>query len=215
MQKDLGDYRRTYQKSELSEATAPGHPMQLFRLWFGELEASGGPEEPNAMTVSTLGLDGYPKSRVVLLKRFSGDGFEFYTNYRSEKGQAIARDPRVCLSFYWPVMERQVIVKGDAVRMPENLSDGYFESRPEGSKLGAHASPQSEVVPSRSYLDDRLAELEREFGGREIPRPAHWGGYRVVPVSVEFWQGRPNRMHDRLRYRLDGAGDWKLERLAP
>lgn len=215
MEKDLGDYRKTYDKSRLSEEHVPEDPMLLFRQWFHELEDSGSTDEPNAMNVSTLGLDGFPKNRIVLLKRFTYEGFVFFSNYQSEKGRAIARDPRVCLSFFWPVLERQVIVKGQAEKLAENLSDGYFESRPEGSKLGAIVSDQSEVVPSREYLEERLRSLEREYAGKEIPRPEYWGGYLVRPRSIEFWQGRPNRLHDRLRYTLEADYDWRLERLAP
>ena len=215
MEKDLGNYRKTYEKSNLSEASAPEDPMALFQDWFHELESSGTTDEPNAMNVSTLGLDGYPKNRIVLLKRYTYEGFVFYTNYLSEKGRAIDRDQRVCLSFFWPALARQVIVKGKAEKLPENLSDGYFDSRPEGSKLGAIVSDQSQVIPSREFLESRLKELEEAYRGKEIPRPDYWGGYLVRPVSVEFWQGRPNRLHDRLRYTLEKDWSWTLERLAP
>ena len=215
MQKDLGDYRKSYEKSELTEAVISENPMELFQKWFYELETSESAEEPNAMTVSTHGLDGYPKSRVVLLKKYTNEGFIFYTNYESEKGRAIANDPRVCLSFYWPVMERQVIIKGMAERIAPNLSDGYFESRPEGSKLGAIVSDQSTVIPNREYLEAKLRDLEKAYTDKEIERPEHWGGFIVKPVSIEFWQGRPNRLHDRIRYSLRADGDWKMERLAP
>ncbi len=215
MQKDLGDYRKIYEKKELKESQVPDNPLQLFGQWFHEVEASGGADEPNAMNISTLGLDGFPKSRMVLLKGYTHEGFIFYTNYLSEKGEAIAADPRVCLSFYWQVLERQVIVKGRAEKLPENLSDGYFESRPEGSKLGAIVSDQSRVIPSRDYLEDALKAAEEKYHGKEIPRPTFWGGYLVRPESLEFWQGRPNRLHDRLRYTLQEDWNWKLERLAP
>ncbi|MFZ2283494.1 MAG: pyridoxamine 5'-phosphate oxidase, partial [Lutibacter sp.] len=163
----------------------------------------------------TIGADGFPKSRVVLLKKFTWEGFIFFTNYRSEKGKAIALNPNVCLSFFWQGIERQVIIKGIAEKLSENLSDGYFESRPDGSKLGAWASDQSEAVPSRNYLDERLASFEKQFENKEIPRPKHWGGILVKPISIEFWQGRPNRMHDRIRYTLQEDFNWKIERLAP
>ncbi len=215
MQNDLSNYRKTYRKSALLEDSVDPNPMQQFQKWFYEVEATDGLEEPNAMTISTLGLDGFPKNRVVLMKKYTFEGFIFYTNYESEKGRAIAKNPSVCLSFFWPNLERQVIVKGNAEKISENLSDGYFESRPEGSKLGAIVSNQSEVVTSREYLEKELAALEKELEGKEIERPAYWGGYLVRPVSIEFWQGRPNRLHDRLRYTLQEDLDWKLERLAP
>jgi pyridoxamine 5'-phosphate oxidase len=215
MQKDLGNYRKTYEKSALLEETISDNPMELFQKWFYEVEASEGVDEPNAMTVSTKGLDGYPKNRIVLLKKYTEEGFIFYTNYESEKGKAIANDPKICLSFFWPNMERQVIVKGKAERIAPNLSDGYFESRPEGSKLGAIVSHQSTVIPSREVLEGKLKQLEDEYQGKEIPRPDNWGGLLVRPVSIEFWQGRPNRLHDRIRYTLQDNYDWKMERLAP
>ncbi|MBW8244589.1 pyridoxamine 5'-phosphate oxidase [Muricauda oceani] len=215
MQKDLGDYRKSYEKSELTEASVKENPMEQFQKWFHEVEASDGVDEPNAMTVSTFGLDGFPKNRVVLMKKFTFEGFIFYTNYHSEKGKAIAANPSVCLSFFWPNMERQVIIKGKAEKIAENLSDGYFESRPHGSQLGAVVSDQSQVVPSREYLEDKLRNLEQKYDGKEVPRPEYWGGYLVRPMSIEFWQGRPNRLHDRIRYSLQEDFDWKIERLAP
>ncbi|MFZ2430485.1 MAG: pyridoxamine 5'-phosphate oxidase [Lutibacter sp.] len=215
MENDLSNYRKNYQKSELSEEGISENPMELFQKWFYEVEESEGDTEVNAVTVSTIGADGFPKSRVVLLKKFTWEGFIFFTNYRSEKGKAIALNPNVCLSFFWQGIERQVIIKGIAEKLSENLSDGYFESRPDGSKLGAWASDQSEAVPSRNYLDERLASFEKQFENKEIPRPKHWGGILVKPISIEFWQGRPNRMHDRIRYTLQEDFNWKIERLAP
>jgi len=215
MQKDLGDYRKSYEKSALVEDSISDNPIQLFQTWFYEVENSDGVDEPNAMTVSTVGLDGFPKSRVVLLKKYTHEGFIFYTNYNSEKGKAISENPNLCLSFFWANLERQVIIKGVAEKLPENLSDGYFESRPEGSKLGALVSNQSTVIDSRAVLEDKLAKLEKEYNGKEIERPKHWGGYLVRPLSIEFWQGRPNRLHDRIRYTLTSEFDWKMERLAP
>ena len=187
--------------------------MELFRDWF--LIADERVPEANAMGIATIGLDGYPKNRMVLLKKFTWEGFIFYTNYNSEKGKAIATNPNVCLTFFWQNLERQIIVKGQAEKIAENLSDGYFESRPDGSKLGAWASNQSEIVPSREYLDKRLNDYEERFRGSEITRPPYWGGYLVRPVSMGFWQGRPNRMHDRIRYSLQQDYNWKKERLAP
>lgn len=211
---DLSNYRRSYEKNELTEDNLPEDPIKLFQKWFHEVDF-GSTEEVNAMTVSTFGLDGYPKSRVVLLKRFTYEGFVFYTNYNSEKGKAIANNPNICLSFFWHSFERQVIIKGKAEKIPENLSDGYFESRPDGSKLGAIVSNQSEVIPSRESLEQKLQQLEKDFEGKEILRPDYWGGYIVKPVEVEFWQGRPNRLHDRIRYQLQDDFSWKIDRLSP
>lgn len=212
---DLSNYRKSYEKSELLEDFLPEDPIALFKKWFHEVEDFGAEDEVNAMTVSTIGLDGFPKARVVLLKQYTYEGFTFYTNYESEKGRAIANNPNVCLSFFWHSLERQVIVKGVAERAPENLSDGYFESRPDGSKLGAIVSDQSQVIASRSVLEDKLKQLEKDFEGKEILRPKHWGGFLVKPVEIEFWQGRPNRLHDRIRYKFQNDFSWKIERLAP
>jgi pyridoxamine 5'-phosphate oxidase len=215
MEKDLSNHRKSYEKQELLESNCPENPMELFQRWFHEIEESNSSEESNAMTIATNGKDGFPKSRVVLMKKFTWEGFIFYTNYNSEKGKAIAENPNVCLSFFWHTLERQVIIKGIAEKTSENISDGYFESRPDGSKLGARASNQSEVVDSREILDDCLKTLEEKYNNKEIPRPNHWGGYLVKPISIEFWQGRPNRMHDRIRYTMQENFEWKIERLAP
>jgi pyridoxamine 5'-phosphate oxidase len=212
---DLSNYRKSYEKSELLESSLPNDPINLFKRWFHEVEEFKGAEEVNAMTVSTIGLDGYPKARVVLLKQFTYEGFIFYTNYDSEKGKAIANNPNVCLSFFWHSMERQVIIKGVAIKISENLSDGYFESRPTGSKLGAIVSNQSDVIASREVLESKLKQLEKDYEGKEILRPQYWGGYLVKPQEVEFWQGRPNRLHDRIRYKCSEDFLWKWERLAP
>lgn len=212
---DLSDYRKSYEKSALLETSIPEDPINLFHQWFHEVEDFGGIEEVNAMTVSTLGLDGFPKSRVVLLKKYSEEGFIFYTNYNSEKGKAITNNPNVCLSFFWHSLERQVIIKGIAEKTPTNISDGYFESRPDGSKFGAIVSNQSEVIPSRAFLEDKLKQLELDCQGKEILRPEFWGGFLIKPVEVEFWQGRPNRLHDRIRYQLQDDYSWKTDRLSP
>ncbi len=212
---DLSNYRKSYEKSELLESSIPEDPINLFNRWFHETEDFGGSDEVNAMTVATVGLDGFPKSRVVLLKKFTEEGFIFYTNYNSEKGRAIEANPKVCLSFFWHSMERQVIIKGIAQKTAENISDNYFDSRPEGSKLGAIVSNQSEVIPSRAYLEENLKQLEEDFDSMVIPRPKHWGGFLVIPTEVEFWQGRANRLHDRIRYKSLEDFSWKIERLSP
>lgn len=211
---DLSNYRKSYEKSELLENTIPDDAIQLFHKWFYEAEEQE-KGEVNAMTVSSIGLDGFPKSRVVLLKKFNEEGFIFYTNYNSEKGKAILQHPNVCISFFWPILERQVIIKGIAEKTTAQVSDNYFDSRPEGSKLGAIVSNQSEVIPSREYLDEKLKNLETEMSGSEIKRPENWGGFLVRPISVEFWQGRANRLHDRIRYELQEGYNWRIERLAP
>lgn len=213
--KDLSNYRKSYEKSELLETNIPEDPINLFNRWFHETEDFSNIEEVNAMTVSTIGLDGFPKSRVVLLKKFNEEGFIFYTNYNSEKGKAILNNPNVCLSFFWHSMERQIIIKGIAEKTSATISDNYFASRPDGSKLGAIVSPQSEVIPSRDFLDKKLKELEKQFEGKEIPRPENWGGFLVRPIEVEFWQGRANRLHDRIRYKLEDNFIWKIDRLSP
>ena len=213
--KDLSNYRKSYEKSELLEENIPEDPINLCNRWFHETEDFGGVDEVNAMTVATIGLDGFPKSRVVLLKKFNEEGFIFYTNYNSEKGKAIQQNPNICLSFFWTSLERQVIIKGIAEKTIDAVSDNYFASRPDGSKLGAIVSPQSEVIPNREFLETNLKKLEQEFESIEIERPKHWGGFLVRPVEVEFWQGRANRLHDRIRYQLQSDFNWKMDRLAP
>ncbi|MXV38515.1 pyridoxamine 5'-phosphate oxidase [Flavobacteriaceae bacterium Ap0902] len=211
---DLSNFRKSYEKFDLNESDVTDNPLELFRDWFNEAVDHDAVDEANAMSVSTIGLDGFPKTRVVLLKRYSENGFVFYTNYESEKGRAIEANPHVCLSFFWPGMERQVIIKGTASKLASNLSDGYFESRPKLSQVSAIISPQSQVVPSREYLESKQKELT-EKSGDHLERPKYWGGYIVFPQSIEFWQGRPNRLHDRIRYELNDAYDWVINRLAP
>ncbi len=214
MEKDLSNYRKVYQKDALLEANTPVNPMELFRDWFtvAENEISG---EANAFTLATTGSDLQPRSRIVLLKKITWEGFIFYTNYDSKKGIAMAENPKVCASFFWHDLERQIIINGHIEKIAINLSDGYFESRPRGSQLGALVSSQSSVVQSRDALDKSLKALEKQYQNKEIPRPANWGGYIIKPTSIEFWQGRPNRMHDRIQYSLQEDFDWKKERLAP
>ena len=200
--KDLSNYRKSSEKSELLEDSIPEDPINLFHRWFYEAEELNAAEEVNAMTVNTIGLDGFPKARIVLLKKFNEEGFIFYTNYNSEKGKALANNPNVCLSFFWPTVERQIIIKGIAEKTSAIVSDNYFASRPNGSKLGAIVSPQSEIIPDRKFLENNLKQLENDLEGNEILRPANWGGFLVRPVEVEFWQGRPNRLHDQIIYKL-------------
>lgn len=215
MEKDLSNYRKSYEKGELLLSKVSDNPIELFRDWFVEVDNHFNIDEANAMTISTIGLDGYPKSRVVLLKKYTFEGFVFYTNYNSEKGKAIEANPNVCLSFFWHAAERQVIIKGKAERIAENMSDGYFESRPRGSQLGAIVSNQSEVIKNRAVIEEELKALELAYEGKDIERPKYWGGYIVRPVEMEFWQGRPNRLHDRIRYKLLEDYNWKIERLSP
>lgn len=214
MTDNLHDYRKAYEKGALTKNSVDPNPMQQFRTWFYEVQDFGGVDEVNAMTLSTCGVDGFPRGRIVLLKKYDEYGFYFYTNYKSEKGLAILNDPKVCLSFYWPNSERQVIIKGIAARTSEQDSDNYFQSRPKGSQLGAVVSDQSALIEDRSLLEQRLKELEKTYENKEIPRPADWGGFVVKPLEFEFWQGRPNRLHDRIQYKLDGD-DWLINRLQP
>ena len=212
---DLGQLRKSYDKSSLDLSDVGDDPIGFFKKWFDEASNHSEIEEANAMSLATLGIDDFPKSRVVLLKAFTDEGFVFYTNYQSEKGLAIAHHPKVGLSFFWPPLERQVIIKGLIQKTPSDLSDEYFNSRPKGSQLGAIVSDQSNVISDRTILEAKLNALEIQYKNEEIPRPDNWGGYLVIPKSIEFWQGRPNRLHDRIRCHLRQTGLWDLERLAP
>ncbi len=210
--KSIADLRREYAESELTEAAAGGDPVELFRLWFTQAVAAEVPE-PNAMSLATATPDGRPSVRVVLLKGFDERGFTFFTNYDSRKGRELAVNPHGALCFWWYDLARQVRADGRVEKVPAAESDEYFATRPLGSRLGAWASDQSGVIPDRDHLDRRYAELLAEHPDGRVPRPPHWGGYRLVPDEFEFWQGRPNRLHDRLRYRR-AAGGWVRERLA-
>jgi len=212
--KDLGHLRKNYSKNELKSADINNDPLQFFKIWFDEANQHPEIEEANAMMLATLGLDDFPKARVVLLKSLTDQGFVFYTNYQSEKGLSIADHPKVGLSFFWPALERQVIIKGVAESLAPSISDDYFKSRPKGSQLGAIVSEQSKVITDRSILEAKLEALEIEYQDKAVERPPHWGGYAVVAKCIEFWQGRPNRLHDRIRCQWQGSF-WSIERLAP
>jgi len=215
MEKDLSSYRKSYEKGALLEHQVPKTPLMLFNRWFKEAEKHNDGSEANAMNIASIGLDGYPKNRIVLLKKITLQGFVFFTNYNSEKGKAIKNNNKVCASFFWQGLERQVIIKGQVEKLSVKESNQYFNSRPEGSKLGAWASNQSAVVKSREDLQKSLESYTLAYENKEIERPLHWGGYLIKPISIEFWQGRPNRMHDRLRYTQQENLTWEIERLAP
>lgn len=197
----------------LNETEIFPNPFQQFEKWFGEALASGVPEV-DAMTLATVTPDSKPDARIVLLKDYNSDGFVFYTNYQSRKAQELAANAEACLLFYWLPVKRQVRIEGTVEKISDRESDAYFQTRPLGSKLGAWASDQSAVIKSRTDLEKSFADFEAKFGS-EVPRPPHWGGYRVKPTAIEFWQGRDNRLHDRLRYQLEEDGSWSVVRLAP
>jgi pyridoxamine 5'-phosphate oxidase len=211
---DLGHLRKTYLKSSLGPKEIKDDPISFFKEWFRQADLSPEIEEANAMTLSTLGLDNFPKGRVVLLKSLTDEGFVFYTNYQSEKALGIEHHSKVGISFFWPILERQVIIKGEAFKLEAKISDVYFKSRPKGSQIGAIVSDQSKVISDRSIIEAKQEALEIEYTNKDIERPEHWGGYLVKPISIEFWQGRPNRLHDRIRCQLQG-NFWNIERLAP
>jgi pyridoxamine 5'-phosphate oxidase len=214
MEKTVADLRKDYTLESLSELEVDLNPFIQFKKWFDQALVAQLPE-PNAMTIATTTPDGKPSARMVLLKDFDERGFVFFTNYNSHKGQELAENPQAALVFWWAELERQVRISGYVEKVSETESDQYFETRPANSRLGAWVSNQSEVIESREVLERRLQEFHSKYENREIPRPPHWGGLRVIPTEIEFWQGRSSRLHDRLLYsRLDN-NTWKIERLSP
>ena len=214
MDKNLHDYRKSYEKGSLTEDTVLENPLEQFAAWFLDAEKTTNVEEPNAMTLSTVDAQGVPKARVVLLKEFTQEGFVFYTNYTSSKGQAIAQNNKVCVSFFWPSLERQIIITGMAVKISEEKSIAYFNKRPRESQLGAMVSDQSTSIDSREALEEKLLELEKKYDTSPIVKPPHWGGYLIQPTSYEFWQGRSSRLHDRIKY-VKINKSWNIGRLQP
>lgn len=206
--------RREYTQHSLDTNDVFPDPVLQFQQWFDEATKAQLPE-PNAMTLSTISLEGKPSARIVLLKGLEEGSFVFYTNYHSRKGQEIKAYPQVALTFFWVELERQVRIGGSVKKISDERSTQYFHSRPRGSQIGAWVSSQSQKIADRTVLEQRLQELTREFEGQTVPKPPHWGGYAVTPHIVEFWQGRPNRLHDRILYTLKGNNNWTIERLAP
>ena len=215
MNRDIANLRREYGLADLIETQVDADPLKQFQIWFEEAMAADLPD-PNAMTLATVGLTGKPASRIILLKEYDRRGFVFYTNYHSRKSQELEAHPWAALNFWWIPQERQVRLEGRVEKLPPAESDAYFSSRPRDSQLGAWASAQSTVIPNRQVLEQSFAGLEKKYPeGELIPRPEHWGGWRVIPEVIEFWQGRSSRLHDRLRYQLQPDGTWQCDRLCP
>lgn len=210
----IADIRRDYSLKTLIETEVAENPFLQFADWWQQAIESE-IDEVNAMTLATASLEGVPAARIMLLKGYDEKGFVFFTNYESAKGLQLAENPRVALLFFWKELERQVRITGMAEKVSATESDEYFLSRPTGSQIGAWASPQSHVIENRSWLENRVKELEAKFSTEKLARPSHWGGYRVKPVIIEFWQGRSSRLHDRIQYTLQDNNSWKIERLAP
>ncbi len=211
---NISDQRKEYARKGLREEEVDTDPIRQFLVWLDDAMKEG-LHEPTAMTLATCSTDGWPSARVVLLKHVTEEGFAFFTNYDGRKANDLDSNPRAALAFWWPALERQVRIEGQVERTTAEESDDYFRKRPRGSQLGAWASKQSDVISGREVLEERLALLEQQFDAQEVPRPPFWGGYRVRPIVIEFWQGRPNRLHDRIRYRRVESGGWVVERLSP
>jgi len=214
MNPSIADLRKEYSSQSLLETDVEPDPFDQFQKWWMQAVNSQ-INEPNAMTLATASSDGMPAARIVLLKGFDKDGFVFFTNYKSYKAMQLEENPRACLVFFWKELERQVRITGLVKKISEKQSDEYFYSRPKGSQIGAWTSPQSQVIESRDWLDKQYLQLSEEFKEKELKRPPYWGGYLVTPVIIEFWQGRPSRLHDRIQYSLQENGSWKTERLSP
>ena len=214
MSSTIADIRKDYKLRSLLEKDVATQPIRQFDTWWQEALHSE-IDEVNAMTLATASADGVPAARVVLLKGYDERGFVFFTNYESFKGMQLAENPRACLVFFWKELERQVRITGLVEKVSAEESDAYFNSRPEGSRIGAWVSPQSQVINSREWLEEQEKKYLSDFSGKPLKRPDHWGGYRVKPISIEFWQGRSNRLHDRIQYSLQADNTWIIERLAP